>query len=1008
MQRVPATIEEQLILKSIREECPWENLPKRLQATLSNKDEWHRRIIDHCIKKRLQWNTCFARKVCKEGEYYEDMMRYLRKNLALFPYHLAEYVCRVMRLSPFRYYCDMIFEVMKNEQPYDSIPNFSAADALRLIGIGRNEFIDIMNKCRSKKIMWKLNKSIAKELLPTQPVDFTIEPWWGVCLVNFTLEEFKKLTEEEAATIDKVCKEEANSFVLFDPNVVRGLYRRGLVYFDVPVYPDDRFKVSRLEGFVSNREQSYEDPIEELLYAVFVVSSENATVAELATTLQADLSQLQAAASFSCRLGWAVKLIDPESILQDSIAPGSPSNILSDDEDGSNASLSSGNASQQGHGQKKDNHRLLSGTAHVAFVVDANITSYLMMGSLSPGLKSHAVTLYEAGKLGDSSIAELCKDLSTLEGKKFEGELQEFANHAYSLRCILECLQSGGVGTKELVDKASNQIDRQDSLDCVTSLVTGISIAERSSDSENNKTHTSCNDEISDDGHTGLPKTDSFPNEPDGGTSTAHESFATDSDENNICLPNDDLTIDQNTVSLDGSTSERGILKRKRKYRVDILRCESLAALAPATLERLFLRDYDIIVSMVPLPSSSVIPGPAGPIHFGPPSYSSMTAWMKLVLYMSMGTGPLSVVLMKGQCLRLLPVPLLGCEKALIWSWDGSVVGGLGGKFEGNLVNGNVLLHCLNSILKHSAVLVQPLSRYDIDESGSIVTMDIALPLKNFDGSDADIGAEMGLCLEKCANLKTLLNDLSSKTELFTVGYIRVLRLKKERESDLFLPDDKKFEWVPLSLEFGIPLFSPKLCNRICERIVASHLLQTDFLAEHHDAMQILRRKLCDTCSEYQATGPTAKLFYQREQSKESPRHLINYASGRWSLDPSTPISGASSEHQRLKLANRQRCRTEVLSFDGNILRSYALTPVYEAATRPFEDLPSSTTTKHESDDVDSREVVLPGINLLFDGAQLLPFDISACLQARKPISLIAEASAASATSSTLQTDRSL
>lgn len=36
------------------------------------------------------------------------------------------------------------------EQPYDSIPNFSAADALRLTGVGRNEFIDIMNKCRSK------------------------------------------------------------------------------------------------------------------------------------------------------------------------------------------------------------------------------------------------------------------------------------------------------------------------------------------------------------------------------------------------------------------------------------------------------------------------------------------------------------------------------------------------------------------------------------------------------------------------------------------------------------------------------------------------------------------------------------------------------------------------------------------------------------------------------------------------------------------------------------------
>ena len=44
------------------------------------------------------------------------------------------------------------------------------------------------------------------------------------------------------ATIDKVCKEEANSFILFDPDIVKGLFRRGLIYFDVPVYPDDRFK----------------------------------------------------------------------------------------------------------------------------------------------------------------------------------------------------------------------------------------------------------------------------------------------------------------------------------------------------------------------------------------------------------------------------------------------------------------------------------------------------------------------------------------------------------------------------------------------------------------------------------------------------------------------------------------------------------------------------------------------------------------------------------------------
>ncbi|KAK9118661.1 hypothetical protein Scep_016754 [Stephania cephalantha] len=1005
MQRIPATMEEQLLLKAIKDECPWENLPKRLQAMLQSKEEWHRRIVDHCIKRRLQWNTCFARKVCKESEYYEDMMRYLRKNLALFPYHLAEYVCRVMRVSPFRYYCDMIFEVMKNEQPYDSIPNFSAADALRLTGIGRNEFIDIMNKCRSKKIMWKLNKSIAKELLPTQPVDFTIEAWWGVCLVNFTLEEFKKLSDEEMATVDKVCKEEANSFILFDSVVIKGLYRRGLIYFDVPVFPDDRFKVSRLEGFISNREQSYEDPIEELLYAVFVVSSENATVAELATTLQADLSQLQHAASFACRLGWAVKLIDPASVLQDSSLSGPLSIILSDEEDASHSTTGSASMLVDSNSVSQDisvteKCHTTSGASRVAFIVDANITSYLMMGSVSPGLKSHAVTLYEAGKLDDASIAELCKDLSTLEGTKFEGELQEFANHAFSLRCALECLQSGGVCPDATFENIDKNIDQSSTKTTGNFFSTHISISEESSNSLKSEGGENSDEDFQNSTKSGMPQ------DSDIVVESAAESIIEGMDSPNlqttISFSNDDSKCGPNcqkddaSISTEAASCGREIASKRKKYHVDILRCESLAALAPATLDRLFHRDYEIVVSMVPLPSSSVLPGPTGPIHFGPPSYSSMTPWMKLVLYTSTASGPLSVVLMKGQCLRLLPAPLAGCEKAIIWSWDGSTVGGLGGKFEGNLVNGRILLHCLNSLLKYSAVLVQPLSKADHDDSGKIITIDIPLPLKNSDGSVAPVGKEMGLSKGETSQLNCLLTDLCDKIDLCTVGYIRLLRLFKETEQDYFSTNDKQYEWVLLSVEFGIPLFSPKLCRAICQRVILSQLLQSDSLVEHRDAMQTVRKRLRDICTEYHAVGPTSKLLYQREYAKEPSRQLICYASGRWNpLDPSSPISGALSEHQRLKLANRQRSLTEVLSFDGSILRSYALTPVYEAATRPIDESPA--ITKAETDDADSKEVALPGVNLLFDGSELIPFDIGACLQARLPASLIADASAVSA-----------
>lgn len=45
MLRTQATVEEQLILKAIKEECSWENLPKRLQSTLNSKEDWHRRFV---------------------------------------------------------------------------------------------------------------------------------------------------------------------------------------------------------------------------------------------------------------------------------------------------------------------------------------------------------------------------------------------------------------------------------------------------------------------------------------------------------------------------------------------------------------------------------------------------------------------------------------------------------------------------------------------------------------------------------------------------------------------------------------------------------------------------------------------------------------------------------------------------------------------------------------------------------------------------------------------------
>ncbi|KAL8241845.1 hypothetical protein R6Q59_012147 [Mikania micrantha] len=100
-------------------------------------------------------------------------------------------------------------------------------------------------------------------------------------------------------------------------------------------------------------------------------------------------------------------------------------NALNVEIENSLATVGSGNTSIeaglfQEDSLRTENHELSSAYARVAFVVDANITSFLMMGFVSPGLKSHVVTLYEAGKLGHASIEDLRNDLSTLEGTKFE------------------------------------------------------------------------------------------------------------------------------------------------------------------------------------------------------------------------------------------------------------------------------------------------------------------------------------------------------------------------------------------------------------------------------------------------------------------------------------------------------------------------------------------------------------------------------------------------------------
>ena len=48
----------------------------------------------------------------------------------------------------------------------------------------QNEYISIMEKCKSKKLLWRVNKSYARELLPKEPLPVQLLPWHLMQVVN--------------------------------------------------------------------------------------------------------------------------------------------------------------------------------------------------------------------------------------------------------------------------------------------------------------------------------------------------------------------------------------------------------------------------------------------------------------------------------------------------------------------------------------------------------------------------------------------------------------------------------------------------------------------------------------------------------------------------------------------------------------------------------------------------------------------------------------------------------
>ena len=370
-------IQEEDTSKFLEDATPWEKLSSTAQAYFGTPAQFQQRILSYFFDHQKPFSDSL--KFINPKDYYNKLIEFGITNFLVFPYHLISELQRYNPAVPFEYYSEMLLRVMQNDKSYQSIPNFSAADALRVTGVGRNQFIDAMNKSRSGGWSAKLKskEKLLRSLLPQSPMKVPLQPWW---LLYTTISpddnKVSKLQPQLKQVYQKIHAENATGSEIskYQEADIRALINESLIYISVPLSPQDTVKLLPLDNFVMNRVGG--DYLEGLCYKSFISIDDRTTVEQLSKMLAVDVAEIAKVLSLFIRLGLAEKVATDEQI----------------------------------DGQSNEN-----AAKRLAAIYDCNLPAALMLGNLGQTVKSFSVTLFEVGKMGDKTVTEFIKALQEVE-----------------------------------------------------------------------------------------------------------------------------------------------------------------------------------------------------------------------------------------------------------------------------------------------------------------------------------------------------------------------------------------------------------------------------------------------------------------------------------------------------------------------------------------------------------------------------------------------------------------